>query len=507
MSRPRDVFEPAFSFRVAGEAAPASFIEALSGWRVSQQLSQPSVCVLRFHDPDPSGADALRLGAELELADGNGVRIFAGAVTSIRRERRADGLRVLTVRARDALEQLRRRQTMTVRRPDTLAGVVTTLVSGLGLEVAIAVDEDGPKLPLMIQWNTSDLDWMATLCAAYGRYFSLEGGTLRLMSLEGWSGPPIELGLDENLFEASIESDALSLRTEATACAWNPLNVETYSASALDLTLDVERDWETAPASLKEIGRDIVGGAGPQSEDVVSRVAQADLERAVKRAYRFEGLAEGDARLKPGARIALKGQRDGLEGEFALTRVEHRYAAESGYVCALSSEPPADPERRIGPAISVGVVSDTNDPARAGRVKVRLKAFKDAESDWLNVCSLGAGASKGFVLQPEEGDDVLVAFANDNPAQGVVIGGLFGAHPLHDDDVGQNRPRPCSLRTSGGQLLRLDDQQGAIELKSRGGVFDLDPDGVVLQSEADLRIAAPGRRITIVADRIDFRRG
>lgn len=508
MSRPRDVLEPAFSFRVAGEAAPASFAEALSGWRVSQALSKPSVCELRFHDPDPSGVGALRLGAELELSDGNGVLIFTGAVTSIRREKRADGLRVLTVRAHDALEQLRRRQTMTVRRPDTLAGAVATLVSGLGLEVAVAEDEGGPQLPLMIQWNASDLDWMATLCAAYGKYFSLEGGTLRLMSLEGWSGPAIELGLNENLFEASIESDALSLRTGATACAWNPLSIETYSASALDFTLDVERDFENAPASMKEIGRDIVGGAGPQSEDVVSRVAQADLERAVKRAYRFDGLAEGDARLKPGARIALKGPGgDGLEGEFALTRVEHGYAAESGYVCALSSEPPADPERRIGPAISVGVVSDTDDPARAGRVKVRLKAFKDAESDWLNVCSLGAGASKGLVLQPEEGDDVLVAFANDNPAQGVVIGGLFGAHPLHDDDVGQNRPRPCSLRTSGGQLLRLDDQEGAIELKSRGGVFDLDPNGVVLQSEADLRIAAPGRRITIVADRIDFRRG
>jgi uncharacterized protein involved in type VI secretion and phage assembly len=507
MSRPLGVFEAAFSFRVAGVAAPAACIEALSGWRISQQLSRPSVCELRFHDPDENVGAVLRLGVELELSDVNALCIFSGTVTSIRREKRADGLRVLVVRAHDALERLRRRQTMTVRRPDTLAGVVSTLVSSLGLEVEVEADEGGPELPLIIQWNASDLDWMSTLCAAYGKYFSLEGRALRLMSLEGRSGAPIELDVDEQLFEASIESNALSLRTEATACAWNPLSIETYRASALDLTLDATPDWENAPASIKEIARDIVGGAGPQSEDVVSRVAQADLERAAKRAYRFDGLAEGDARLKPGSRIVLKGSAGGLEGEFALTRVEHTYAADSGYVCALSSEPPADPERRMGPAISVGVVSDTDDPARAGRVKVRLKAFKDAESDWLNVCSLGAGASKGFVLQPEAGDDVLIAFANDNPAQGIVIGGLFGAHPLHDEDVGRNRPRPCSLRTSGGQLLRLDDQAGAIELKSRGGVFDLDPTGVVLQSEADLRIAAPGRRITIVADKIDFRRG
>jgi uncharacterized protein involved in type VI secretion and phage assembly len=506
--RPFDIFEPTFSFRVAGSAAPDAFAETLSGWRVSQQLSRPSICELRFHGPDAESLAALQLGAEIELADADADCVFSGAITSVRREKRADGLRVLTVRAHDALEQLRRQQTMAVRRPDTLLGMVSAIVSRLGLEVVAIADDDGPELPLMIQWNASDLDWMATLCAAYGKYFALEGRTLRLMSLGGWSGAAVELDLDENLFEASIESNGLSLRTEATACAWNPLSIETYRATALDLTLDAERDWQDAPASIKEVARDIVGGAGPPNEDVVSRVAQADLERAAKRAYRFEGLAEGDARLKPGARISVKGTKaGGLEGEFSLTRVEHTYTAESGYTSALSSEPPADPIRPVGPAISVGVVSDTDDPARAGRVKVLLKAFKDAESDWLNVCSLGAGDGKGFVVQPEAGDDVLIAFANDNPAQGVVIGGLFGARALPDDDVGGNRPRPCSLRTSGGQLLRFDDQAGAIELKSRGGVFDLDPEGVVLQSEADLRIAAPGRRITIVADKIDFRRG
>jgi hypothetical protein len=89
----------------------------------------------------------------------------------------------------------------------------------------------------------------------------------------------------------------------------------------------------------------------------------------------------------------------------------------------------------------------------------------------------------------------------------VVIGGLFGANALHDEDVGSQRPRPASLRTRDGQLFRLDDESGAIRIKSRGGVFDLDPAGVVLEAQADLKISAPGRRITIVADRVDFRKG
>ena len=505
MSQPFDIHKPEFSLHIAGSGAPEAFVDALSSWRVSQHLSTPSACELQLHDPDVAGLGALRLGAQLELSDRNGRSIFSGAITSTRREKRSDGLRVLIVRAHDALDQLRRRQALVVHRPDALVRVVSTVVSDLGLDVD--ADEDGPELPLIIQWGANDLDWIANLCAAYGKYFSLDGRTLRLMSLDGRGGQAIELDPDENLFEASIESNALRLRTEATACAWNPLNAESYRATAMDFTLDAVRDWEDAPTDLTEVARDIVGGAGPQDEGVVSRVAQADLERATGRAHCFEGLAEGDARLMPGSRVSLAGRQDDFHGEFALTRVEHSYTPESGYTSSLSSEPPADPERLLGPAISLGVVSNTDDPDAAGRVKVLLKAFNDAESDWLNVCSLGAGESKGFVAQPEEGDSVLIAFANDNPAQGVVVGGLFGANPLHDDDVGRNRPRPCSLRTKGGQLLRLDDQEGAIRLKSRGGLFDLDPDGVVLETQADLRIAAPGRRITIIADRIDFRKG
>lgn len=505
MSAPFDLHAPGFTLRIGGRAASDAFLDALSGWRVYQQLSRPSICELTLHDASAATIGALALGDACELSDLDGTRIFTGAVTSIRKEKRADGLRVLTVRAHDALEQLRRRQALAVRRPDTLAGLVSAVVAPLGVDVDAY--EDGPRLPLIVQWGANDLDWLANLCAAYGKYFFLEGGVLRLMSLHGSQNPAVELDPERDLFEAAILSNAVGLRTEARACAWNPLRVEAYAATVIDLTLDAVPEWQRAPAELKEVARDIIGGAGPQDEDVVSRVAQADLERAAMRAHAFDGLAEGNPRLMPGTRIVLGGADDAFQGEFVLTRVEHAYTPEAGFTSAISSEAPPDPVRLAAPGITLGVVIDTDDPDDAGRVRVRLKAFNDVESDWLNVMSLGAGEGKGFVAQPEEGDNVLVAFVNDNPAQGVVLGGLFGAYPLHDRDVARARPRPCSLRTRDGQQLRLDDAAGAVTLTSRGGVLDLDPDGVVLETRADLRIAAPGRRITIVADKIDFKRG
>jgi hypothetical protein len=88
----------------------------------------------------------------------------------------------------------------------------------------------------------------------------------------------------------------------------------------------------------------------------------------------------------------------------------------------------------------------------------------------------------------------------------VVLGGLYAAEP-HDADVADSRPRPYTLRTADGQQLRLDDGAGSALLQSRGGSFKLDPGGVSLRADADLRIEAPGRRIVISAARVDFEQG
>lgn len=495
---------PEFGFRVNGVAASEAFHAALTGWRLTQSLSQPSSCELQFSDPVLAELTELRIGARITLEGGGDAVLFDGEISTMRREKEAAGLGRLVIRASDKLEQLRRRQTTAAHPAARLSETVSSIAGEIGL--AVETYGDDCRLPLMIQWGASDLDWLTTICAAYGHYLYLDGDALKMMSLEG-DGASVELDMDEDVFSAAIDADAVGLRTEATACGWNPLTAEAVKGTAMDFSLDIARVWRGAPAEIKEVARDLTGGASALDENAVSAFVSADLDRAAKRAHRISAAVEGDTRLRPGVRVLLKDRRDEFSDEFVLTRTVHSYTAESGYVCEISSAPPPDPKKIAGPAISLGVVSDTDDPQNAGRVRAALTAFNELQSDWLFVCSFGAGSGKGFILQPEVGDRVLVAFAGNNPAQGVVIGGIFGADPLHDEDVGSLRPRPFSLRTADGQLLRLDDNAGAARLQSRGGEFSLDPAGVVLRADADLRIEAPGRRITITADKIDFKNG
>lgn len=504
MSSTQYLHRPNFTFRMDGSAASEQFMAALSGWRVAQKLSTPSVCELHFDDPAFAAENAPKLGSSIKLEDIGRGNIFDGEIATLHWEKCANGARRLIVRATDKLENLRRGQVAVSRSSGSLSAMVESFAREAGATVSYHGDDF--ELPLMIQWGANNLEWLANISAVYGRYFYLDGSVLKVMSLEG-DGAAVECSVDDKLFEITLVSNATGLRTEATATGWNPLTAESVSAQAMDFTLDIEREWENAPEALKDVARDIVGGATPLDDGASAAVAIADLERAAKHAHSVSGLCEGDPQFKPGSRMKVLDASGAMSGEFVLTEVHHIYAAESGYVCEFSSRPPQDPRKISPPPISLGVVSDTNDPQNAGRMRVKLPAFNDLETDWLFVCSAGAGEGKGMVVQPEVDDRVIIAFASDNPAQGVVLGGVYGATAMHDGDVGEARPRPYSLRTSDGQSVRLDDQAGSVRLASRGGAFALDPKGVLLHADADMRIEAPGRRIVIVADKIDFEQG
>jgi phage baseplate assembly protein gpV len=150
-----------------------------------------------------------------------------------------------------------------------------------------------------------------------------------------------------------------------------------------------------------------------------------------------------------------------------------------------------------------------------------LPSFGDVQTGWLGVVSAGAGGSKGMIALPAPGDLVLVLLANEDPAQAVVLGGLYGAEGPFDPGVVSGTVQRYSLRTPGGRLIRLDDENQTIRVEdSQGNFVEMTPEQVRVHSEsrvvvdsvaeltiradADLTIEAPGKAIRIRAKSIDF---
>jgi uncharacterized protein involved in type VI secretion and phage assembly len=75
-------------------------------------------------------------------------------------------------------------------------------------------------------------------------------------------------------------------------------------------------------------------------------------------------------------------------------------------------------------AVAPGVVTSNLDLLGEGRVQVRIAALPNFEP-WARIASVGGGSGRGFVWVPQTNDEVLVAFAQDDPNAAYILGGLW----------------------------------------------------------------------------------
>jgi hypothetical protein len=112
-----------------------------------------------------------------------------------------------------------------------------------------------------------------------------------------------------------------------------------------------------------------------------------------------------------------------------------------------------------------------------------------------------------------------------DPAQGIVLGGLYGTAGPYDSGVESGAIKRYTLQTPGGQIVRLDDQEGRLRFEdvsggsveladhlirledATGNVLELTSDRVRLHSAVDLELEAPGRSVKIRGSSVDFETG
>jgi phage baseplate assembly protein gpV len=352
----------------------------------------------------------------------------------------------------------------------------------------------------MIQHSQSDLELLVEVAERAGLYPTLRGETLHLVTLQG-IGEPLSLALGESLHEVRIEVNAEPACRLVSAAGWNPLRAMPYRARA------------SAPRSGRDVMAQVdpgrVGGSGERTlvneiaadEHHAEAIAQADLDCRVAREIILSGVAEGNPRLRPGSRISVRGIGGDLSGRYVLTGVTHVIDQRAGFLSELSTLPPPLRSRQRGMLAALGTVTRVDDPEGRGRVRVVLPAYDEVETPWMGVLSAGAGAGKGLVMLPDVGDQVLVLLSPDDPAQGIVLGGLYGL------DVKDPAVRRYDILTPGGQRIRLDDEHGLVRLENKSGSHvEMGPEAVRVHSSVDLQIEAPGRRVTIRGDAIDLER-
>jgi phage baseplate assembly protein gpV len=495
---------PQVTVEIAGRALAPAECAVLGEIRVQQRLSLPTLCELTFFDePGRDGFISHRvLGLTLKVALKDAApALFDGEITAIEYGYEPDRGRTLRVRGYDRLHRLRKRRPIRAHVQVNLADLAKELVGDLGLEVE--APSATPCWKHVIQ-RQSDFELLADRSEVCGLYFTLRDCTLHLLSLEGL-GEAVPLRLGESLIEAHIELNSDPCCRTVTTAGWDPLRVELHKGRAdaarvgRSIFADIPPEWVDGNPECTLVSR------VAQDDREAETLAQAELDRCVAREASLRGVAEGNPRLRPGTPIQVDGVAPAVAGRYVLTAVTHRIDNEHRFVSELSTCPPASRARADGTIAVLGVVTRVNDPEDRGRVRVTLPAFEEVETDWMSVVTVGSGAKKGLVMLPDAGDQVLVLCTQEDPAQGVVLGGLFGSLDLPDSGVEGEAVRRATWVTRGGQQIQLDDQRKSVRVRnSDGSYLLLTPGKVSLHAAADLDLEAPGRTVRIRAAAINF---
>lgn len=494
------------TIEVAGAALKPHDANCLAELRVRQVLSLSSQCELAFRGVEDEFAEEAALLPGLSLAvkyEETGV--FAGEVTAIEHVCMPDGGREIRLRAYDSLHRLRRRQPVEFRN-DVSAGELCRQFAGeIGLSADIA--DAGPRWPRLAQWHQTDLDLLAETSRRAGLYFGVWDGTLHLFTLQG-SGDPSELRLGEDLFEAAFEFNTHRAWGEVTAIGWNPGTGDRFEASAGSARSGRETGASLTTSDAGGEGkRTLVNTAAPTAEHV-DAAAQGALDCASANAITVRGVATGHPGLHPGSRVRLAGVHPTVAGTYVLAEVEHTLDPERGFLSEFSSEIPDRPRPSPWTVVATGVVERVDDPDNQGRVTVKLPGYAQIETGWMRVLLPGGGKSKGFVMLPDEGDEVLVLLPEGNPSAGIVLGGLFGTTGAPDTGIVERRVKRMAWRSPEGHYVEIDDERKRVTMKhANGSTICLGDDRMSIDSVTDFDIKASGRHITITAGAVDFRKG
>jgi phage protein D len=514
---------PRTTVEIAGSPLEARTALALTEVRVLHRLSLPALCELTFEAPGgglPDGG-SMSIGDALRVAVNAGEVLFEGEVTGLNHAHSPSGGHEIRIRGFDLLHRLRKRQSIRALANKSLRQLAQELVAHLDLDVDI--DDREPVWPKIVQWRQTDLALLTDTANRCGQYFTLCDGIVRFVTLAGVE-PGTRLELGKSLLEVEIDANAESACRHLEVHAWDPWRSELCTGSANEarngrcIPLDVDHARVGSDALCAFADETLQSGAE------ATCVAQAELDRRVAAEVVCRGIAAGNAALRPGNRINLRGVNPSFSGDFVLTSVTHSIDRKNGFRSAFDTHPPVPAKRERGTLCTLGHVLDADDPERLGRVKVSLPGYAGVESDWFGVVTPGAGGGKGLVCIPDKGDRVLVLMPRSDPAQGIVLGGLYGTQTPPDSGIEDGRVQRFTFTTPGGQRLRLDDDKKSVCVETAGGdalllrpgytrlsdrrgnYVEMNSEHVRVHSSADLELEAPGGAVVIRGAKIDFER-
>ncbi|WP_209328738.1 type VI secretion system tip protein VgrG [Lunatimonas salinarum] len=520
------------TIKVDGTELPAS-IQILSVV-VHRELNRIPYAKLTVVDGDPASADfpvsneSLFLpGREIEISfgyHGSSEPVFKGLVIAQRIRIRQGGSQ-LVVECRDAATKMTSIRQSGYYYENSDSEIIEALITRNGL--AADVETIAHTHAELVQYDTSDWDFMITRAQANGMVCAVDGGkiTIKKPDLSQESSGTASFG--SNLLEFDAEMDGRNQYPEVIAQGWNLSDQKIIKVAGSDPSVTLAGNLSPSELSdaMRQDALELKHGG---------RLSDVQLQEWADAKWLFQQLAkirgrvrvQGVSQVVPGGIITLEGVGDRFSGDVFVSGVYHHFAEGNWTVdiqFGMSPEwfstthhihaPPAAGLYASVRGLQSGIVTQLqDDPESEDRILVRIPIINEEEQGiWCRCSSLDAGQERGMVFRPEIGDEVIVGFINEDPNQAVVLGMLHSsAKPAPIQAQDDNHEKGYVSRS--GLKLLFDDEKKSVVLETPIGkcltineeddiltLYDdhenqvtLSPDGILLESGKDITLKSTG---------------
>lgn len=379
----------------------------------------------------------------------------------------------------------------------------------------------------IVQYNTSDWDFIVSRAQANGKLCFVENGKITISKPNITASPVETITFGATLLDFDAEIDARNQFAKVSSYSWNYTDQELVEIEASDPAVSLNGNLSVADLSKTiELENLELRHGGTLTEVELQDWANAKLLFQQLSKIRGRVKFQGIPAVKPNTIITLEGVGDRFNGNAYVTGVFHELAEGNWTIDAQFGLNPEwfsetfDIHTPTGsgiiPAIKglhVGIVTQLEeDPNGEDRILVKIPIINnDEQGIWCRVASPDAGDKRGFFFRPEIEDEVIIGFINEDPNNAIVLGMLHSSgkpSPITASDDNHQKgivtrsemkvlfddeKKSIAIETPAGKKITLDEDQGVIKIEDENSnIITIDSNGIKMESAGNIEFKATG---------------
>ncbi|MEI3801440.1 MULTISPECIES: type VI secretion system tip protein VgrG [unclassified Chitinophaga] len=422
---------------------------------------------------------------------------------------------------------------MTITKKDAVfinqtdSAIMSTTISNNGLSGDI--QSTSALNELVFQKFCTDWDFLLSRAEFNGFVVSLVGAQIVAAPPVVSGEPVVSVAFGESLINFNASVSAEKQVPSLTAAAWDPQTLAMITATAAEPGLNAQGNLEatTLASALHQTPLQLVSNS-PLAQESLQSWANSTLLRMRLESISGQVSFMGNATVWPNTLITLAGVGSRFNGNAYVWAVTHTLKEgvwNTNAKFGLNSKPiyerenfsysPANGQLPAIQGLQLGtVVAISQDPGAEYRVQVMLATTATGQQGtWARLSTFYATESAGAIFFPEVGDEVVVAFIENDPRYPVIIGSLYGKMKTPPVIPADNNNYIKALYTKSQLKITFDDENKIITVITPGGnsialndmaqeiviqdqssnSITMAPAGVTINSASDLTLQATGQ--------------